>query len=340
MRRLLHAEVLEDGHAALGRGDAAGDGADVVLGQARPGAPVVDRDPRHLGAHLVEAGGVLGQPPLGEQALVDEDGQQGAEGPGVGPGTDLQVVVGQVGGLRAPGVEHDQRAVGVVGHGLEDGPGAGEAVGLPRVLAHEDEDLGLLPVTGRVAAGSAVELSVDPELAGLLLGQGVGLVLRAEGGAGGPPVGAAQVVPLAAAPVVEDRLAAVGGPHVVEAGGDLGDRRVPVDLLEGPVGAPAQRGRQPVAAVLVVVEAQGLLARVARAGGVGLVAPDPLERPPVVTAEAHLDAAVDRAEDARRLVPLRHDVPFRVSSMTEPSREPVVGQWQTPGGDPPDPHDP
>ena len=93
---------------------------------------------------------------------------------------------------------------------------------------------------------------------------------------------AAEVVPLAAAAVVDDRLAAVGVADRAEAGGDLADRGVPVDLLERAVGPPAQRVQHPLAAaVLVVVEPQRLLARVALRRGMGLVAADPLEVPPV-----------------------------------------------------------
>jgi hypothetical protein len=60
------------------------------------------------------------------------------------------------------------------------------------------------------------------------------------------------MIPLAAAAVIEDRLAAVRVLDGAEAGGDLGDRGVPVDRLEGAVGAAAERRRQAIAAVLVV----------------------------------------------------------------------------------------
>ena len=83
---------------------------------------------------------------------------------------------------------------------------AREALRLPRVLADEHRDLGVLEVAARVAA---VELVLDPDLAGLLLGQRARAVARAERPQEGAAVGAAEVVPLAAAAVVEDRLAAV-----------------------------------------------------------------------------------------------------------------------------------
>ena len=76
----------------------------------------------------------------------------------------------------------------------------------PRVLADEDRDLGVLELAAGVAA---VELRVDPALAGLLLGQRARAVARAERLQEGAAVGAAEVVALPAAAVVEDRLAAV-----------------------------------------------------------------------------------------------------------------------------------
>src|SRR5207253_10155758 len=71
-------------------------------------------------------------------------------------------------------------------------------------------------------------------------------------------------------------------------------------LLEGAVGPPAERAGEAVAAVLVVVEPQRLLARVALRGRVLLVSPDADE---AAVLDLHLDPAVDRTEDAGRLVP-------------------------------------
>src|SRR5437867_3241371 len=132
----------------------------------------------------------------------------------------------------------------------------------------------------------AVEGQVDEELAALLLGQGEGAELRAEAGVEGQAVGAAEVVSLPAGAVVEDRLAAVAVDDARERGGDLGDGRVPVDLLVRPVRPPPQRGRQAVPAVLVVVEPERLLTGVALGGRVRLVTPDAFEAAPVLTAPA------------------------------------------------------
>src|SRR5262249_15859858 len=155
----------------------------------------------------------------------------------------------------------------------------------------------VLVVPRRVAARAAEELSVNPEFSGLLLGERVRAEHRAERRPGGARIGAAEVVPLAAAAVIEDRRSAVRVAHVRELGRALGDRRVPVDLLEGSVGAAAQRRAQPVATVLVVVEALRLLARIALGRGMHAVAADARDVPAL---GLDLDAAVLAAEDAGR----------------------------------------
>src|SRR5947209_5863635 len=102
-----------------------------------------------------------------------------------------------------------------------------------------------------MAARAAEELAVDPELARLLLRECVRGVHRPEGRPRRPRVCPAEVVPLPAAAVVEDRLAAVRVADAGEAGGDLADRGLPVDLLEAAVRAAAERRGEPVAPVLV-----------------------------------------------------------------------------------------
>ncbi len=233
-------------------------------------------------------------------AVLHEDRQHRGEEMGVAAGERAQVDVGEVGGLGAPRVDDDQRAGGVVGEVLEDPAGLLDAVRLPRVLAPEHADLGVLEVGRGVAARPAEQLAVDPELTGLLLGEGVRRVPDAERRAGRPAVPAAEVVALPATAVEQDLVAAVLGDDVLEALGDLGDRGVPVDRLERAVGTAPQRRREPVRAVLVVVDAEALLAGVALRRGMGLVAAHPRDRRPV---DADLEPAVHRAQDACGLVP-------------------------------------
>src|SRR6185295_14770013 len=95
-------------------------------------------------------------------------------------------------------------------------------------------------------------------------------------------VRAAEVVPLPASAVIEDRLAAVRVPDRREPRRDFPDRGVPVDLLERAVGTPPQWRRQPVRPVLVVVDAERLVARVAARRRMRLVAADARDVPPAV----------------------------------------------------------
>jgi hypothetical protein len=95
-------------------------------------------------------------------------------------------------------------ARGILGDVAEGEPRVGNAVRLPGVLADEQGDLAVLEVS---ADGRAEHEAVDPDLAGPVLGDGARAVLGAEGPERGRAVEAAQVVALAAAAVVEDRLA-------------------------------------------------------------------------------------------------------------------------------------
>src|SRR5262249_4304531 len=131
------------------------------------------------------------------------------------------------------------------------------------------------------------------------LGNRAGAVLRAERSQGRGAVEAAQVIALAAAAVIEDGVAAVGVADRGQPRRDLGDRRVPVDLLEGPIRAFAQRVEDPLAAaVLVMVEAERLLAGVALGGGMRLVPADLLEPAAGLAPEPDQNPAVTLAQDA------------------------------------------
>ena len=289
VQRHLDPEILGE-RDAPGPGDAPRSRAHQVLRDTGDVAIAGHRNLGQVGDDLVATAGVGRDPGMVDQVLLHHHRAQGGEAPGIGAGPNLQVEVGQVRRLGAPGVEHDHGPGRIASDLLEGRAGVGETVGLPGVLADEHGDLGLVEVGPHV---SAQELAVHEHLTGLLLGQRVRAEGRAQRGAGGAGVGAAEMVPLPAAAVVEDRLAAML----------LADRGVPVDLLETAVSAAPQRRGQAVATVLVVVQAQGLLAGVALGGRVGLVASDPFEPAAVVAAQTDLDAAVALAQDAGRRVP-------------------------------------
>ncbi len=222
--------------------------------------------------------------------------------------------VGQLGGLASSRVDHDHRP-GVVGRDrLEDSTGLVEPVGMPRVLAHEHGDLGVVEVAVEVRAEHA---PVDPSLSGLLLRQGIRPVRDAEASTGRRAVGPDQMVPLAPTPVVEDPLATVTVDHTLQAGSHIGDRSVPVDLDVGAVRHAFHRRREATRVVLVVVQPQRLLTGVALRRPVTLVATDAGERSVL---DPHLDPAVAGAENAHRLLIVGHGGLLGGERQPEPTR--------------------
>src|SRR5208282_251890 len=102
------------------------------------------------------------------------------------------------------------------------------------------------------------------------------------------------MVALSAAAVIENARAAVSVAHSLEAGSDLVNRGIPIDFLERSVGAAPKRRRQPVLAVLVVVDPLRLLAGVAVRRDVLAIPTHASDTAPV---ELHFDSAVHTAQD-------------------------------------------
>jgi hypothetical protein len=83
------------------------------------------------------------------------------------------------------------------------------------------------------------------------------------------------MVALCAAAIECERIAAVGRADLVKPLRYFSDCGVPVDRLEGAVGAPAQRSRQAVGLVLVIVKPLSFLAGVSFRLRVRLIAAAP-----------------------------------------------------------------
>ncbi|COV84551.1 Uncharacterised protein [Mycobacterium tuberculosis] len=207
--------------------------------------------------------------------------------------------VGHLRGVGDDGIDHDHRQAGILGDLVEHDPGPREALRHPWVLPDEHRHLGVLELAARV---TAVQLEVDPGFAGLLLRQRIRPVARPQCLQKGAAVGAAEVIALSAAAVVEDLVPAVGITDLFESLGNLDNRRVPVDLLVGAIGSAAHRRAQASPVVLVMVQPQRLVAGAARRPRMRLVAPDAGQSAIV---DLHDDAAVALAEDARGGQPIR-----------------------------------
>ena len=293
---LLNAEVLEHRHAVGARDPACG-GAQQFLVDAAALRVVADR---HVAQHVADGVGtvdVLGQKRLVAQVFLHQHRGHRRQAPCVGSGPHPQVDVGHLGGVGDHRIDDDHRPARVLGDLVEHHARPREALRHPGVLADEHRHLGVFELASGVPA---VEVRVDPRLAGFLLRQRIGPVARTERLEERAAVGAAEMVTLPAAAVVEDLVAAVRVADVLEARGDLGDRGVPVDFLVAAVGPSTHRGRQPAAVVLVVIEPQRLVAGVALRCRVFLVTADLGE---LAAFELHDDAAVAFAQDARGRLP-------------------------------------
>src|SRR5579862_4657105 len=108
------------------------------------------------------------------------------------------------------------------------------------------------------------------------------------------------MISLSAAAVIEDARAAELIAHAHQTRANLGDRGIPIDLLEATVGAASHRGIEAVLAVLIVVDALRLLACVPVRGDVLLVAAHAGD---MAAVDLHLEAAIDATKDARGLGP-------------------------------------
>ena len=160
-------------------------------------------------------------PPLQEgvidEILLAQHAEQRQKAEDVGARADLEVEIGALRGLAAPGIDATERPRRIGGDGLERHAGAGESMRLPGVRADEDGHLGVLEVAAGVAARAAVELLVDARVS---VGERACGIHGPQRRAGGARIRAAQVVPLPASCVIEDGLAAMGVAHT-----DRGARR-------------------------------------------------------------------------------------------------------------------
>ena len=211
VRRLLDAEVFVDIETLDADAMRRADGAHIRLSATPAIAHVLcDRHRREMGAQLVETIGVLGEPVAVDQrspppAHASSAARHHASVPGR---TCRWMSASSAVSLRRGSITINDRA-GIVDDRLQHRAGAREAVRLPRVLAHEHRDLGVLEVAGRVAARPPEELTVDPELARLLLRERVRRVDDAESAARRAAIATTEMVGLAAAAVIEDRRTAV-----------------------------------------------------------------------------------------------------------------------------------
>ena len=239
VRRLLDAEVLEDRHPAGRLADDAGG-----VGARRPRrTPALAHDaamstPRRWATTSSRPLACSASQRVGEVAVVDEHGEQGGEQMGVAAGRPGG------GGCRRGrrtrcGGDRRRSSVrcGIVGDRLQDGAGPAGSRATATGSCPRTQRPGRARSRRSCGSGSGRTAGRRPRTRRSSPGPGRWSCSGCRGRCASPaPYAAAEVVALAAAAVEEDRRPAVGVDDVTEAGGDLGDRGVPVDRLERAVG--------------------------------------------------------------------------------------------------------
>ena len=115
-------------------------------------------------------------------------------------------------------------AVGVFRQGPQFLAGVAKAVRHPRVGAEEDHQVGVFDALGGMTDLRAEQVAVEPEIAGLLLGERTVEAGAAERADEADAVGPAEVIALAAAAVEGEAFAAVELADLTEPRGDLASR--------------------------------------------------------------------------------------------------------------------
>ena len=170
-----------------------------------------------------------------------------------------------------------------------------KAVGLPGVLANDDQSLGMLEVAVDVGIEHPV---LQPAHAGLFLGQRVGLVFDAQCRRYRCEIAAPQVIALPATTIAEDLVAAMLVADCGHFRRNFTDRGIPVDLFETAIFAASQRTGQPVTAMHVIIELQRLVAGIAARNGVIFVALYPQYLPTILATSLHQHTAIGVAQTA------------------------------------------
>ena len=124
---------------------------------------------------------------------------------------------------------------------------------VPRVLTYEYGAIRVVKIWRRPNILTTKELALYPVHSGLFLSQGVTAILHAESLQDASGIGTGEVVALSATAVVHNFVATLGISDSDQLVGDLFDRLIPADLRESSVFHPLQRGRETIAAILVVV---------------------------------------------------------------------------------------
>ena len=154
--------------------------------------------------HLGEAGGVLRDKFMVQRIAPHQRGEDRAQQERVGARTHRKMQIGHLGGFGAARIDHDQLAAWILPDPVQMVARIREAVRDPGIRADHEQQVAVVDVLGGVAGLAAEHMTVDPEVAGLLLRQRIEHVARAERAQESGRIGAAGMIALAAAAIERD----------------------------------------------------------------------------------------------------------------------------------------
>ncbi len=148
-----------------------------------------------------------------------------------------------LGSLGATRINSDHPSRRILLNLIEMRPRAPESMRLVRIASKHHQQVAVLDILGGVAILRAEQMTIDPEVAGLLLRECVGEVRRAHRAHQRNCKWTARNIALPSAAVKRERIAAVCRADALQTFRDLANRRVPANRLEAAVTASSQRGR-------------------------------------------------------------------------------------------------
>src|SRR5260370_24284359 len=157
----------------------------------------------------------------------------------VGPRDQLKMKVSVRRRLSAARIDRDHPPLRVLLDLIQMSPRAPESMRLIGIASQHDQQIAVLDVFRGVAVLRTEHVTIDPKVAGLLLGQRVREIRGAHRAHQRYCERAARNIPLPAAAIEPERVASICRPDIVQPLRNLPNRIVPANRLEPAFGPPA-----------------------------------------------------------------------------------------------------
>ena len=112
------------------------------------------------------------------------------------------------------------------------------------------------------------------------------------------------MITLATAAIIENLIAVVGISNAFKTRHDFSRCRIPINFLEGAIGASSEWRGNTIFTILVVIQTGGFLAEITLRSRMILISANPHYFTIVITPRLHFDTAIKFAQDACTGVPL------------------------------------